>query len=90
MAKCIITGCALVIDNACVWGDLFEEGSCYVFNGNTAKGQTQWQYDGLPPDLIKQIKFTGLSQPFERRGVLVMAKKDCELNKAAKGYIHGS
>lgn len=94
---CIITGCALVSDAACVWGDLHSIGSAYVFNAvlhhsdhqgqEAVRGEAAWQFGSLPPPLIKQIEYKGSKPFFERRGVIVMAASYCEFNQAAREYL---
>lgn len=101
MSECLITGCALVMDGRSVWGDLHKEGTAFIFNAcltpqrrleedmemENTPGEARWQ-SSLPPPLIKTITFVGrYAAPFERRGVIVMHERDCELNPAAKDYI---
>lgn len=87
MSTCLITGCALVIEGNSLWGDLHEEQDCYIFNGVLKGGEALWQYGDTPPPAIKQIVWTGGWAPFERRGVVILPKKLCELNQAAKDYL---
>lgn len=103
MSNCLITGCAFILDDRAVWGDLHEEGSCFIFNAcltpvvapmdnddskaDNIPGEARWQRS-LPPDLIKSVRFVGkYAAPFERRGIIIAAKVECELNKAAKDYV---
>lgn len=84
--KCIITGCAFLEEGgtASLWGDLFEEGDCYIFNGPV---DGRWDYNRIPPPEIKQVRYTGSYHFFERRGIVVVPKKDCALNHAAREYL---
>lgn len=102
MSSCVITGCAFILDDCAVWGDLHEEGNCWIFTccltptliqdeGDVAcgniPGEARWQ-QRLPPEEIKSVTYLGqFAAPFERRGVLVAAKSDCQLNKAARRYL---
>lgn len=98
--RCVITGCALVSpqEEFCVWGDLHEVGSTWVFNGvvNQRDGETgnligeaHRQYRSPPPDAIKQLVIhdSTVVPYFERRGVFVIAKSLASLNQAAKEYL---
>lgn len=101
MSKCIIAGCALIYPDTCVWGDLHQEGNCYIFNAclfpkdgfagepGAKRGEAAWQRNNSkPPEMIKQVIMDPAgAAPFERRGVIVFAKASCTLNQAAKDYI---
>ena len=86
MPRCIITGCALVdiARDAWVWGDLHEEGDCYVFNACLDNGETDWRYTDAP-SASREVQLYGV--PFERRGVIVFAKSRGQLNAAAQAHI---
>lgn len=83
MAQCVITGCALVdtFGERWMWGDLHEEGDCYVFNGTNV-----WKTHPLPGDHIKQVAIEGST--FEKRGVAVFEKSVAVLNDAARAYLN--
>lgn len=86
--ECIITGCALVVDNEgkWLWGDLHMLGNTLIFNGawNFALG-TGASY-GDPPDGDRAVHIDS-NACFERRGVIVFHRDDCELNQAASDYM---
>jgi hypothetical protein len=88
--KCLITGCALIreSDEACLWGDLFEVGDCYVFNGTFFRQEPMWQYypDNKIPSTLKTITVNG-QYYFERRAVFVIEKGQATLNDQAALYI---
>jgi hypothetical protein len=83
MSKCIITGCALQTpDGGHIWGDLFIEGNCYVFNGC---GQVN--YEDTFEDEKKLIINDPTEQYFERRRVFVIHKDGATLNPKADAYL---
>ena len=83
MARVVITGCGLSLSPRYeFWGDLWEEGDCWVFN---ACGDE----DGLgtplnPQDKILSVKDTNY---FQRRNVFVIRKREAVLNEVAKTYL---
>lgn len=85
--KCLITGCDLVDDNTGYWvhGDLHEVGGAYVFNCCLKDGEAAWTR-GRYPAGRRLCVCTG-AQFFERRGVLVVAAKDAQLNAEAAAYV---
>lgn len=82
--QCIITGCALVAGARWVAGDLFDAGSCYIFNGNHEDGLPLWC--PLPPHYTKRLE---PHDWWEKRGVFVIEKTKANLNQAAASYING-
>ena len=81
--KCIITGCALVLDTGWVAGDLFQTtGGDYVFNGNSVNGVTL-----VLTGPVGYERMITPEQHWERRGVYVMSPAEVYLNKAAQKYI---
>lgn len=103
MSKCVLIGCALICEGMSVWGDLHEEGDCWIFNAvltpqlshdeedrkmENRPGEARWQ-DSIPPDLIKQVVVHDRvpTALFERRGVIIIAKACADLNPAAKSYL---
>jgi hypothetical protein len=92
MAKTMITGCALIdlYREMHCWGDLWEEDDVWVFNAVTVQGETAW---ASIESLGHGQKAVTIDKPyfgahmFERRGVIVVAKRHCTLNHAAKEYI---
>jgi len=83
MAKCIITGCALQLPDGYVWGDLFEEGDCFIFNGS---GDVQYDEKFLEEKMLIVL----FDYYFERRNVFVILKSKSTLNEKALKYISGS
>lgn len=87
---CLITGCELFVpeEGKTLHGDLHHIGDCYVFNGVlNDKGETNWlpNYRGLQTTchlIINPGEFY-----FERRGVVVVAKKASFLNEKAREYV---
>ena len=83
MSQCIITGCALQLPNdGYVWGDLHEEGDCYVFNGS---GPVHFGGDFAEGKVL----IIWSDYYFERRNVFVVAKTQAKLNEKALDYIMG-
>ena len=85
--NCIITGCNLLSgDMGTSHGDLWEGDTFYIFNAVCSGGDAMvWDYEiqGLRPGL-----FIPAGQSFfERRGVLIIPKENCQLNEEAKEYI---
>lgn len=89
MAECLITGCALVADmsGASAWGDLHQDGNCYIFNANLKDHETRWSYGTAPDGTVKTLHVFG--DYFERRGVIVVQKAHAQLNDAANAYLRG-
>jgi len=83
MAKVIITGCGLSITaDYQFWGDLWEEGDCWVFN---ACGSEEGLETPLAPR--QRILHCFTDSYFQRRNVFVIAKPLAALNKPARDYI---
>ena len=83
MARVVITGCGLALEfGSHHWGDLWEEGDCWIFN---ACGEE----DGLddPLEDTQKILYTNFDSYFQRRNVFVIPKLAAELNQAAKEYL---
>ena len=83
MARVVITGCGLALEfGSHHWGDLWEEGDCWIFN---ACGEE----DGLddPLEDTQKILYSNFDSYFQRRNVFVIPKLAAELNQAAKEYL---
>ena len=85
MAAVVITGCGLALEfGSHHWGDLWEEGDCWIFN---ACGEE----DGLDDPLEDLQRILYVSEHcrdyFQRRNVFVIPKFDAKLNQAAKEYL---
>jgi hypothetical protein len=95
MNKCVITGCALVVEaeNKAVWGDLHRVGvDTYVFDAvlkneeNGAHARANWKYPYfLNKD--KAIHIINCADYFERRGVIVFRIADSKFNAVAEEYL---
>lgn len=88
--SCVITGCGLLdtAHNRWAHGDLWESGDSWIFNAVMDDGrETRWTPP--PPDAAnrKHLIIVRHSQPFERRGVLVVPKRWCVLSQLASEYI---
>ena len=75
-----------------LWGDLYEVGEAYVFNGNTfdkdGKRVAAWDYRFGPDDGEKRLTVVGMMPDvLERRGIVTVAKGSAELNQTAKNYL---
>jgi hypothetical protein len=86
MPKCLITGCYLYVENEnkAVYGDLHQLGDVYVFNACLQDGETAW-VPIKPYQNTKCLVITG--EYFERRGVIVVAVCDAEVNATALEYL---
>lgn len=85
MARPVIIGCGLqVYPGHQYWGDLWEEGDCWIFN---ASGDSE----GLPHPLSPDGRTLFLSpygeDYFERRNVFVVSKALAFLSLAAQHYL---
>jgi hypothetical protein len=84
MAAVVITGCGLVFEfGSHHWGDLWEEGDCWIFNACGSE-------EGLSEPLTgteKILYVSGDRNYFQRRNVFVIHKLAAELNQAAKDYL---
>lgn len=88
--SCIITGCELVVtfEGYHIHGDLFDEGSSYIFNAEGCKRE----YVG-PTKLLeilatcKALRVNG-NNYFEKRGLYVINKHAARLNHKAQEYIN--
>ena len=84
MARPVITGCGLALEfGSHHWGDLWEEGDCWIFN---ACGDEDGLDDPLE-DTRKILYVSGDSSYFQRRNVFVIHKNVAELNLAATEYL---
>lgn len=84
MARPVITGCGLAFEfGSHHWGDLWEEGDCWIFN---ACGEEDGLDDPLE-DTQKILYVSGDSSYFQRRNVFVIHKNVAELNLAATEYL---
>lgn len=85
--QCVITGCALVVDNNFVWGDLFEVDGVWVFNGAYDKEGPAWRnIRYLAPEDKALVVHSG-DHYFERRSVFVVPCTNAHLNKLALQYV---
>ena len=85
----IITGCALAdeLNERTVWGDLWIIGDVYIFNAVLdSNGDAAWQ-DGHSPNTMKSLHIRLNVDIFERRGVIVVQRKDALLNPVAEAYV---
>jgi len=91
MATTIITGCRLVLmdEERAVWGDLWSQGSTYIFNAILHHGETGWDFDFQPNPREKQVQVLG-HHYFERRGVIVFEHAIARLNDIAYDYVYNS
>ena len=85
MARPVITGCGLAFEfGSHYWGDLWEEGDCWLFNACGSE-------EGLdePLEDSQRILYVPVATHiyFERRNVFVIQKTHAELNQAAKEYL---
>ena len=85
MARVVITGCGLALEfGSHYWGDLWEEGDCWIFNACGSE-------EGLDEPLEDSRRILYVSEDchdyFQRRNVFVIPKFDAELNQAAKEYL---
>ena len=84
MAAVVITGCGLALEfGSHYWGDLWEEGDCWIFN---ACGSEEGLDEPLE-DTQKILDVSGDSSYFQRRNVFVIHKNVAELNLAATEYL---
>ena len=84
MAAVVITGCGLVFEfGSHYWGDLWEEGDCWIFN---ACGSEEGLDEPLE-DTQRILYVSGDSSYFQRRNVFVIHKNVAELNLAATEYL---
>lgn len=85
MSRVLITGCGLTVDPFFrIWGDLWEEGDCYVFNACGEGGGLSTPFTSATKQLIMH---ESAHDYFARRNVYVVAKDRAELNAAAIAYI---
>jgi hypothetical protein len=92
MADTIITGCMLVDapNERRVWGDLWEEGDCYIFNAVLRHNQgagAAWEFIPWAEDGQKAVRIDLRARIFERRGVIVFQKDHASLNQVASDYL---
>ena len=84
MAAVVITGCGLALEfGSHHWGDLWEEGDCWIFN---ACGSEEGLDEPLE-DTQRILYVSGDSSYFQRRNVFVIHKNVAELNLAATEYL---
>ncbi len=87
--RCVITGCALILDGSWVAADLFDIGDWWLVNANHQIGDsggvnTQWSV-GEPPHHSKHITIIG---PYwERRAVFLVNKSRMALNREALKHL---
>lgn len=88
MARCIITGCWLVIpaENKALWGDVHKLASGeFVFNGVLDDWEADWvEFNDRNPATDKMLVIIG--DYFERRGVICL-DATAYLNKVAQEYV---
>lgn len=95
MSTCKITACALIDtwNERSVWGDLHEQGDCWVFDAcvHPDSKHAAWSEGGVDPDhahaSTRALIYSGDVDAFERRGVIVLAKSSCRLNATAREYV---
>lgn len=87
--RCVITGCALVSGHLWVAGDLFDAGTCWIFNGNvnSAVGDKTVTPEWLQIHSCHYEKRLEPDDWFERRGMFVIEKSAANLNEQALEYI---
>jgi len=81
MTTCVITGCALSLpDGSWVWGDLFQEGDCWVFNASN---------DPVEETITPGAKILSVlsDEYFERRRVYVIKMVDAHPNRRAADHM---
>jgi len=83
MSKVVIIECALSLpSDRFFWGDLWEEGDCWVFNAcGDEDGMDELPYSN-PKTLTSHTDWY-----FQRRNVFVISKALSELNQEAKDYL---
>jgi len=81
----MITGCGLAVSlEYHFWGDLWEEGDCWIFN---ATGSEEGLDAPLNPNAkILYLTFSNVHY-FQRRNVFVIHKGDAILNTPAVKYL---
>lgn len=105
MSKCLINGCALydLAREEYLWGDLHEEGDCYIFVGTIRLPRTDAEHkegpvaNWLPGDPnhapgvrtreLKVIRMAASARPFIRGGFVVAQKNHCVPNQNAWEHI---
>lgn len=87
--KCLITGCALVVDHGSrwAWGDLHRIGNSYVFNAAEYDArETKWQYD-MKNLRGPSVHILHADNIFDRRGVVVFSLSVAVLDALAEKRI---
>ena len=85
MARVVITGCGLALEfGSHHWGDLWEEGDCWIFN---ACGEEDGLDDPLEDTQKILYVFAACENYFQRRNVFVIPKALAGLNQAAREYL---
>lgn len=83
MSRVVITGCGLILSpNYQFWGDLWEEGDCWIFN---ACGDEDGLDEPLNPNANALI--VEGTEYFQRRNVFVISKFTAALNVPAVSYL---
>jgi hypothetical protein len=85
--RCVITGCALIVDNEWVAGDLFDAGTHWVFNGNVDLPDRSLPPRWMPMSEAHYKKTLSPLDWWEKRGVFFIDKAVANLNEAALAYI---
>lgn len=93
-ANVLITGCGIYLpgEGKAVWGDLWECGEAFIINAClNDDGDSAWCYN-MPDNAYSELGCRCLIAHhnaiyFERRGIIVIAKTDAELNVAARLYL---
>lgn len=91
MPKCLITGCALFVNDEQKWayGDLHQlsQDGAHIFYAclTENEGDTLWYYNSLPPPSSRVVIVIG--DYFDRRGVIVF--RHAVLNEIAECYLKG-
>lgn len=88
--QCVVTGCAVIVNDRWVAGDLFQQGETFIFNGNweieelSNYPEPAWQTG--EPFYPRQINLTG-HHYWERRAVFVFSENDVTFNLAILEYM---
>jgi len=85
MSRVVITGCGLhITPDYQFWGDLWEEGDCWIFNACGSEDGLDGP-QSLRPDQCILTCFA--DNYFQRRNVFVIEKSHATLNKPARDYL---
>ena len=88
MVQCLITNCQLNYDSSIYWGDLHAQGDQLIFNAVTEPrtGEPR-QVEDHPEQKAVTVTYEHLHHTFHRRGVFVLWRTCCTLNKAARNFL---